>query len=530
MTALLELRNLKVGYGEAAAVNGLTCRLEQGRCLGIVGESGSGKSQSGLAIMGLLPKAASVSGTITLDGQNYGAHQRRERIAMVFQDPQSAFTPHMRIGKQVAEAMAAPSPDAIETALRRAGLPDPIRAARSYPHALSGGMRQRAMLAMALARRPDVIIADEPTTALDATVQMELLAEFAAVKARGTAMILISHDIGVVAGLADDIMVMRSGDVVENGRAQQLLTRPQNPYTHALIAASVIKRRAATPASSAAAPLLEGRGLSKHYDTGSALPFMAAKPLQALAPLDVALRAGETLAIVGESGSGKSTLAKLLLGLEEPTTGSVHWQGADIAAMPAERLRRARAKIQPVFQDPFASFDPQRKLGQSIQDAIDLHATSETLVDLLAAVNLQPSFAQKYPHEASGGQNQRAAIARALASTPDILICDEALSALDKTTQGQVLDVLAQLKQKRALAMVFVSHDLDVVAAIADYVLILKDGHLAEQGTVNDIYNVSINPYTRALIDAQTVPDVEIMRAKISALLDAPRGPQQRLP
>jgi ABC-type glutathione transport system ATPase component len=518
MSALLKLEGLTIRYGDSAAVKGLSLSIAKGRCLGIVGESGSGKSQTGLAIMGLLPKAADLSGALLLDGEALIARARRTRVAMVFQDPQSAFTPHLRIGAQIAEAMASPSQAAIEAALQRAGLPDPVRVARSYPHELSGGMRQRAMLAMALARQPDLIVADEPTTALDATVQMELLGEFAAVKASGTAMILISHDIGVVAGLADDIIVMREGDVVEQASAQTLLSAPEHPYTRDLIAASVIRRSTQPLRVTRDAPLVEGKGLSKRYPLARPLPFLPAKSLQALAPLDVALYKGETLAIVGESGSGKSTLAKLLLGLETPSTGDVLWQGKNIAQMPAAALRQARAKVQPVFQDPFASFDPQRRLGQSIQDAINLHATQETLEALLAAVNLPPDFAQKYPHEASGGQNQRAAIARALASTPDILICDEALSALDKTTQGQVLDVLAQLKTQRGLSMVFVSHDLDVVAAIADRILILKDGEVVEEGSVRGIYDGSRQAYTRALIDAQTVPDVETMRAKISAI------------
>lgn len=524
MSTLLELQGLTISYGETRAVNGLSLTIEKGRCLGIVGESGSGKSQTGLAIMGLLPKAAQVSGRLLLEGEALSARERRTRVAMVFQDPQSAFTPHLRIGAQIAEAMARPTPASIQTALRRAGLPDPARVARSYPHALSGGMRQRAMLAMALAREPELIVADEPTTALDATVQMELLAEFAAVKASGTAMILISHDIGVVAGLADEIIVMRSGDVVEQARAQTLLSAPAHPYTRDLIAASVISRSAQPPRAASEAPLIEGKGLSKRYPLPQAMPFLPAKSLQALAPLDMALHKGETLAIVGESGSGKSTLAKLLLGLETPSTGAVLWRGENIADMPAAGLRQARATVQPVFQDPFASFDPQRTLGQSIQDAINLHASDETLEALLAAVNLPPDFALKYPHEASGGQNQRAAIARALASTPDILICDEALSALDKTTQGQVLDVLAHLKRQRGLSMVFVSHDLDVVAAIADRVLILKDGAVVEEGSVRDIYEGSTNAYTRALINAQTVPDVAAMQAKISALQARPDG------
>lgn len=519
MSTLLALNDLTIRYGEDAAVHELSLSLQPGKCLGIVGESGSGKSQTGLALMGLLPKAASVTGSITVGGETLSESDRRGRIAMVFQDPQSAFTPHIKIGQQIAEAMTRPSDAAIERALKRAGLPDPARVAGSYPHELSGGMRQRAMLAMALARGPDIIVADEPTTALDATVQMELLAEFAAVKKSGTAMILISHDIGVVAGLADDIIVMRGGQVIESAPAELLLSQPQEVYTQALIAASVLKRGSEETHKQSGA-LISAQSLSKHYG-GGGLPFLKKPSFQALAPIDITLHAGETLAVVGESGSGKSTLAKLLLGLETPTTGTVRWNGQDIAALPAAQLRNMRSDVQPVFQDPFASFDPQRSLGQSIQDAIDLHASTERLDALLEAVNLPSALAQKYPHEASGGQNQRAAIARALACKPAALICDEALSALDKTTQSQVLEVLANLKRLRGLAMLFVSHDLDVVAAIADRVLILKDGHVAEAGTVAQIYDSSANPYTRALIDAQTVPHVATMRAKISAVARA---------
>ncbi|MEM6680719.1 MAG: ABC transporter ATP-binding protein [Pseudomonadota bacterium] len=516
MTAIVELTDLTIRYGDIIAVAGLSLSLQPGGCLGIVGESGSGKSQTGLALMGLLPKAANVSGAIRFGGLSVSGAQRRERIAMVYQDPQSSLTPHMRIAAQLAEGMAHPAADKIEAALRRAGLPDPTRVAKAYPHALSGGMRQRAMLAMALARQPDLIIADEPTTALDATVQMELLQEFVKIKQAGTAIMLISHDIGVVAGLADDVMVMKSGAVVEAGPAETVLTAPQHDYTRELIAASVIKAQSTCRHNPAKTPRIAVQGLSKTYRLGGDL-FAQRRSITALHPIDVTLHDGETLAIVGESGSGKSTLAKLILGLEQPSVGRVTWDGADIAQLSAAQLRAARTKVQPIFQDPFASFDPQRSLGASIQDAIDMHHSHSSVTALLADVGLPPDFAAKYPHEASGGQNQRAAIARALACAPDILICDETLSALDKTTQTQVLALLAKLKREKNLSMLFISHDLDVVRAIADRVVILKDGRLVEEGSVDDIYERSSDPYTCKLLAAQTVPDVAAMRAKISA-------------
>jgi len=515
MSPVISIKNLRIGYGDMLAVDDLSLSLHSGQCLGIVGESGSGKSQTGLALMGLLPRSAAVSGEIRLSGTALEDAERRKRLAMVFQDPQSALTPHMRIAAQIAEGMTRPQRRAIEDALARAGLPDPARVAASYPHELSGGMRQRAMLAMALARNPQVIIADEPTTALDATVQMELLAEFAAIKAGGTAMILISHDIGVVAGLADEIMVMRHGKVVEHGPADTILKQPQAPYTKALIAASVLKDRPNDTAPVQAKERIKADALSKTYPLGGGSLFSKPPSMTALQPIDVRLYDGETLAIVGESGSGKSTLAKLLLGLETPSTGQVFWDGQDIAQLPAPAMRAARTKVQPIFQDPFASFDPQRRLGQSIQDAIDLHRTAQTVEKVLADVGLAPDFAGKFPHEASGGQNQRAAIARALACDPDILVCDEALSALDKTTQAQVLDLLNTLKRSRGLSMLFISHDLDVVRTIADRVIILKDGYLVEHGSVDEIFTRSDNPYTRRLLEAETVPDTAVMKQKI---------------
>ncbi|MEO0411001.1 MAG: ABC transporter ATP-binding protein [Pseudomonadota bacterium] len=511
----LSVRNLTIRYGDAVAAGDVSFALAPGRCLGIVGESGSGKSQTGLAIMGLLSPAAQVSGDILVDGKALSPAARRETIAMVFQDPQSAFCPHMRIQGQIYEAIGSDDRPACLDALARAGLPDPERVARSYPHELSGGMRQRAMLAMALARTPDVIIADEPTTALDASVQLGILREFTKVKDAGTAMIVISHDIGVIAGLADDILVMKDGAVIESGGANDVLTAPQKPYTQALIAASVLKGRSETKDTTGGPPVLAAKGLSKDYPLPKPHPFAKQKTLTALASIDMTLTAGETLAIVGESGSGKSTLANLLLGLETPTSGDVLWSGQPFLNFTPAQKRAERARIQPVFQDPFASFDPQRRLGRSIQDMLDLHGGSSSVEALLEAVNLPPEMAAKYPHEASGGQNQRAAIARALAADPEVLVCDEALSALDKTTQVQIIALLADIKRARGLAMLFISHDLDVVSAIADRIVILKDGHCVEQGTASDIFAKSQSPYTRALINAQTVPDVAQMQAKI---------------
>ncbi|MEM7571208.1 MAG: ABC transporter ATP-binding protein, partial [Pseudomonadota bacterium] len=454
---------MTIRYGDSVAAAGVRFTLEPGKCLGIVGESGSGKSQTGLAIMGLLSPAAQVSGDILVGGKALDPNARREHIAMVFQDPQSAFCPHLRIQDQIYEAIGSADTAACLGALGRAGLPDPQRVARSYPHELSGGMRQRAMLAMALARKPSVIIADEPTTALDASVQLGILREFTKVKAAGTAMIVISHDIGVIAGLADDIAVMKDGAVVESGGANAILSSPQEPYTRALIAASVLSGRPQTAPQREAAPVLAAKGLRKDYPLPKPHLFARQQTLTALAPIDLTLKAGETLAIVGESGSGKSTLANVLLGLETPTQGDVLWSGQSFLSFTPAQKRAARARIQPVFQDPFASFDPQRRLGRSIQDMLDLHGGSSSVAALLAAVNLPPEMAAKYPHEASGGQNQRAAIARALAAEPEVLVCDEALSALDKTTQVQVIKLLADIKRARGLALLFISHDLDVV-------------------------------------------------------------------
>ncbi|MEM9289346.1 MAG: ABC transporter ATP-binding protein [Pseudomonadota bacterium] len=511
----LAVDSLRIAYAGSAVVDGVSFSLPPGKCLGVVGESGSGKSQMGLALMGLLPATAETDGTVHIHGEALPDVARRDQLAMVFQDPQSAFCPHMRIADQVFEAMGGRDATAAAAFLKQAGLSNPEQVLAAYPHALSGGMRQRAMLAMALARTPSVIVADEPTTALDAEVQLALLKEFAAVKAIGVSLILISHDMGVIAGLADDILVMQNGRAVEQGAAEAVLQEPQHPYTRDLIAAATLKQ--AVPAQTQAGPvLIEGRGLTKCFPMPKAHPFARSQVKQALIDAAIEVRAGETLAIVGESGSGKSTLASLMLGLAPPSEGEVLWKGENFIVLPPGRQRPLRRYVQPVFQDPFASFDPQRTLGRSIQDMIDLHGTNHSVEALLASVNLPPDIAERYPHQASGGQNQRAALARALAADPEVLVCDEALSALDKTTQAQILALLQRIKEERGLAMLFISHDLDVVAAIADRIAVLKDGHMVETGPVQQIMQSPQSPYTQRLLAAQTVPDAAVMRAKIT--------------
>ncbi|GJD48977.1 Glutathione import ATP-binding protein GsiA [Methylobacterium crusticola] len=512
---------LPEGGDRAYAVDGVSFDLVAGEILCLVGESGSGKSMCAHALMGLLPKAVRpAGGTIRLGDLDLAAQDeagwrdtRGRRIAMIFQEPMTALNPLMRIGDQMAEMFEAHG--LLTPRARRArvlalaeevGLPEPGRIVRAYPHQLSGGQRQRAMIAMALALEPAILVADEPTTALDVTTQAQILGLIRALQARrNMAVLFITHDFGVVAEIADRVMVLRHGRVVEAGTAAAVLGRPQAAYTKALLAAvPSMDPPPRTPPGGLKA--VEVAGLEKTYVTGGG---WWRKPRRVEAARDVAfaLHRGETLGLVGESGSGKSSVARLVMRLIEPDRGTVRLGDTDLTRLRGEALRRARSRIQMVFQDPFASLNPRRKVGRIIADGPMAHGVAEAeamararrLVDL---VGLDAGALDRFPHEFSGGQRQRIGIARALALEPEVLVADEAVSALDVSVQAQVLALLEDLKQRLGLSMLFITHDLRVAAQICDRIAVMRRGEIVELKSAAGLFADPEHPYTRALLDA----------------------------
>ncbi|GAA2480888.1 dipeptide ABC transporter ATP-binding protein [Winogradskya humida] len=500
---LLSVRDLRIGFGNTQAVDGLSFDLEAGGALGIVGESGSGKSATALALLGLHGEAR-IEGSIDFDGLELTSASedqlraiRGAGIAMVFQEPLTALSPFHRVGDQIAEVYRlhtgatrkAARERAVEV-LRQVHIADPERRARAYPHEFSGGMRQRALIAMALACNPRLIVADEPTTALDVTVQAQILDLLDEVRtATGAALLLISHDLGVVAGSTDDVIVMRRGAVVEAGATDQVLVTPRAAYTKDLLAA-VPKPSPARVIQGG--PLLRVSGVSKRFRKFTAVDDVT---------LDV--REGETLGIVGESGAGKTTLSRMMVGLIPPDRGSITLAGADIA-------RRRGRSVQMVFQDPMSSLNPRRTVGESIADPLRLLgelAPRVTIEALLVRVGLAPSHYDSYPHQLSGGMRQRVGIARALAPSPRLIVCDEPVSSLDVTTQAQVLALLEDIRLERELTMVFVTHDLAVLRQIADRVVVMHDGAVAEMGDVASVYDQPQHAYTKELLAAIPVAD-----------------------
>ena len=508
---LLEVRDLSVEFHTAAgtvkAVKNVSYHLDRGETLAILGESGSGKSVSSSAIMNLIdmPPGKITSGQVLFGGQDLlklGAGARREingrRIAMIFQDPLSHLNPVYTVGWQIAESMTAhgiSGEKARAEALRlvtRVGIPNPQASLAKYPHEFSGGQRQRLMIAMALAMKPDLLIADEPTTALDVTVQAEVLALLGELQREtGMGILIITHDLGVVAEIADRVVVMNAGEVVETGLARDVYHNPQHPYTRKLIGAAPGKGAMHAPIPRAQ-PVLEVRNVSKDYGD-----FLA------LEDASFDLMAGETLAIVGESGSGKSTLAKVLLRLEEPTSGQALWKGRDLFTMTPAELYALRRDLQMVFQDPTQSLNPRMTVYQLVSEAWAIHPGilpkaqwRARVAELLAQVGLKPEMASRYPHQFSGGQRQRIAIARALALEPELIICDEAVSALDVSVQAQVIELLDKLRREMGIAFIFIAHDLPVVRDFADHVMVMQKGKVVELGTVQQVFDAP--PWTFA--------------------------------
>ena len=544
---LLEIQDLAVEFHTAAgtvkAVDGISYHLDAGETLAILGESGSGKSVSASAIMNLIdsPPGYITSGRILYRGDDLlqmPFDARREingkKIAMIFQDTLAHLNPVYTIGYQIGETLTAHDAGASTARqktiklLDRVGIPDPERRIDDYPHQFSGGQRQRVMIAMALAFRPDILIADEPTTALDVTVQAQILKLLSELQREtGMGLILITHDLGVVAETADRVAVMNQGKIVETGPVRQVFHQPKHAYTQKLIAAIPGARGAPalTPDASengnAGMPLLSVKDLAKHYVVTKGLMRRATgEVVRAVDGVSFDLEAGETLGIVGESGSGKSTLARTLLRLEEPTLGEARYRGRDIFSLANSDLLDLRRKMQVVFQDPYASLNPRMTVAQIIAEPWAIHVGIlpknewlERIGELLTQVGMHPEHARRYPHQFSGGQRQRIAIARALALQPEVIICDEAVSALDVSIQAQVIDLLADLKNVFGLAYIFIAHDLPVVRDFADRVMVMHRGKIVEQGRTEQIFEHPSHPYTQALLAASPVPDPDGRRA-----------------
>ncbi|HET9862261.1 MAG TPA: ABC transporter ATP-binding protein [Steroidobacteraceae bacterium] len=544
--ALLEVENLRVAYGDLVAVRDLSFALAPARCLGVIGESGAGKTQAFLALMKLLPDRAHVGGVARLRGQSLldtaATSYRGRDAAMIFQDPLSSLTPHLTIGDQVAEPLVTHRGQGWKEArLQAARLLDQVRMndiprrLRQYPHELSGGMRQRAMIAMALACDPPLLIADEPTTALDVSVQAQLLALLRELmRERRMALALITHDMGVIAALADDVLVMRQGSVVERGPVARLLGQPAHEYTRALLAAMPRMDGAVpvAPAITADTPLAV-RGLTVRYRVRRHSSWRT-QQLVAVEDASFELHAGEALGVVGESGSGKSTLTRALLRLGPAAAGEVVWLGHTLREIEGRALRELRATLQIVFQDPFASLDPTMSAAECIAEPLralrpgmDRQGRAAAVRRALEDVGLEASFAARRSPTLSGGQCQRVAIARAMVLAPKLLVCDEAVSALDVSVQAQILELLARIKREQGTSLLFVSHNLAVVRQLCERVLVMYLGRIVEAGPTAQVFAAPRHPYTRMLLESVPLLDPQAERARLQRLVATGETPSQ---
>jgi len=560
---MLNVTHLTVEFntqnGVFKAVNRISFTLNKGETLGIVGESGSGKSVTSLALMRLLgTTTATISGKAELEDINLfelSEEQMRairgNRMAMIFQEPMTSLNPVLTCGYQLVEAIqlhiGLNKSDSKTKAIQlfnEVQLPRPEAIFDSYPHQLSGGQKQRVMIAMALACDPEILIADEPTTALDVTVQKTILSLLGKLKEqRGMSLIFISHDLGVVSEIADRLLVMYKGEIVEQGEVDTLFNNPQHPYTKGLLAcrpsvnirlkklpviADFLADASATidtmrslnsykPGEIAerqkklysAEPILKIENLSTWFGQSGGLFNRDKMVIKAVNDVSFNVYPGETLGLVGESGCGKTTLGRSILRLIEPTTGNIIFDGTDVRSLEGQALREMRRDMQIIFQDPYSSLNPQQTIGQSIMEPLTVHGlySSNTqrrqkVMDLLARVNLSPDHFNRYPHEFSGGQRQRIVIARALALQPKFIICDESVSALDVSVQAQVLNLIRELQQELGLSYIFISHDLAVIRHISDRMMVMNKGEIIESGYPDDIYSSPKNEYTRKLIDA----------------------------
>jgi peptide/nickel transport system ATP-binding protein len=521
----LEVRNLSIalppGGDRALAVSEVSFGIEKGEILCLVGESGSGKSVIAQAVMGLLPKELAVSrGEILLEGEELTKareSRRRElrgaRMSMVFQEPMTALNPVMTCGDQLDELLrfhtrdpAGKRESRMLEILGEVALPEPARMLASYPHQLSGGQRQRIMIAMALALEPALLIADEPTTALDVTTQAQILKLIAEIQRRhGMAVLFITHDFGVVAEIAHRVAVLKLGERVELGTRDEVLRRPQHEYTRMLIRSVPTLKPPVRPADEKAPVVLRTRKLAKTYVDRRW--FGPRRDVHAAADVDLEVRRGQTLGIVGESGSGKSTVARCIVRLIEPSSGEIRLGGVDLAPMRPAALRPLRRRVQIVFQDPYRSLNPRRTVGEAIMEGplnygLARAAALERARKLMDLVRMDPAALVRYPHQFSGGQRQRICIARALAMEPELLVADEAVSALDVSVQAQVLGLLEEIRARLQLAMVFITHDLRVAAQICDQVAVMRAGRIVEYGPASAVLAAPQHEYTRALFAA----------------------------
>ncbi|WP_420881091.1 ABC transporter ATP-binding protein [Rhodococcus sp. (in: high G+C Gram-positive bacteria)] len=526
-TRLLDIRDLTITFGPARpAVDSASLDVARGEIVALVGESGSGKSMTARAILGLLPDGAAARGSIVLDGTELmGATDadldrlRGSTVSLIFQEPQSALNPVRRIGWQLREAIRAhrriSKADARAAAvdlLRQVEIPDPERRVDYYPHQLSGGQKQRVAIALALAGEPDLLVADEPTTALDVTVQAEILALLDRIRSRtGMGILLITHNMGVVAQHADRVVVMRAGRVVETGSVHAVFDAPTHLYTRSLLAAVPrlpVEVAVTPPPTSGADVVLEFDAATVTYPARHGSPSF-----RAVDQVTLTVRRGEVLGLVGESGSGKTTLGRAAVGLVPLTGGRVLVEGHDLGEIAARQLRELRRDVAFVQQDPATSLDPRLTVGASVREPLDVHRVGSTddrrrrVLELLDAVRLPGAFADRFPPQLSGGQRQRVALARALALRPKLLIADEPTSALDVSVQAEVLELFTAIQQDLGFACLFVSHDLAVVHQIADRVSVLRSGSVIETGPVDTVFTTPRDPYTRALIDAVPLPD-----------------------
>ena len=523
--SLLKVSNLAVSFdtvdGSVNAVQGIDFELNKGETLAIIGESGSGKSVTASVIMGILtcPPGRIKSGEIFLNNQDIlklpDANRRElmgRKIAMIFQDTLSHLNPVFTVGSQIAECFEVhknyskkESWDKTIQLLERVKIPNPTRRAKDYPHQFSGGQRQRVMIAMALALEPDIIIADEPTTALDVTIQakiLELLAELR--EERNMGLILITHDLGIAGEVADNVIVLKKGKIVEKGSLKDVFINPKHAYTKELMNSipGKFNQRRNKNINNKTNPILEIKNVSKSYDT------------IACDNVNFNLFRDEIIGIVGESGSGKTTISNLILRLIEPSSGSILFHGRNIFDFDKKDLFSFRRKVQIVFQDPYASLNPTMSVFDIIsepwiihEDFLEKKLHQAKVSELLISVGLEPTDSKKYPHEFSGGQRQRIAIARALALNPEIIICDEAVSALDVSIQAQIIKLLKDLRNQFSLSYIFIAHDLPVVRDLADRVIVMKSGKILEEGNVDDVFNNPTNPYTIDLLNSS--PSIE---------------------
>ena len=554
-TEVLSLEGLSVTFttpaGEVAAVRDLSLRIGRGECVGIVGESGAGKSQAFLAVMGLLAANGHAAGKALFAGADLLKLQgaaldriRGARIGMVFQDPMTSLTPHIPVGDQVAEPMVRHLGLSWREArakalslLQQVQVTDAPGRMSQFPHELSGGMRQRVMIAIALACDPELLIADEPTTALDVTIQAQILSLLARLKhERGMAMVLITHDFGAVAGLADRLAVMQAGRVVELDTVRAVMKSPRHPYTQALLRA--VPRMGggdgrngggAGPLGSTTVgrdPTLSVSRLSVRFPVSQGW-FARSAILRAVDDVSFDLHPGEALGVVGESGSGKSTLARAALRLLRPSAGRVVWLGTPVEGWSARALRPLRRNLQIVFQDPLASLDPRMTVGEIVAEPLGVHRPelsaaerAREVAGILSRVGISPDLVGRYPHEFSGGQCQRIGIARAMILKPRLLVCDEPVSALDVSIQEQIVTLLAELKREYGMSVLFVSHNLAVVRRLCDRVLVLYLGRMMELAPAEALYTQPRHPYSRELLEAVPIPDPDVQRARLGRVLN----------